>query len=238
MQFVIFDAYGTLVELDDFFGKLQRGFAAAGTPVSDDDIHFAARQEMQYYVANAARAADEISFLKVRSECARVLANALRERDCDVPDAARVLAILGDAIAFRPFPETRETLEELNARGVPCAVLSNWDFKLSEHLQEADLRRYFKFVVSSAEVGAAKPAPQTFARASQKAREYSRELRAEDCLYVGDDYENDVIGARDFGMKPLFVVRENRVASLSQNAKNDTAPKLSSLLQVLDFLGS
>lgn len=236
MPFVLFDAYGTLVELDDFFGKLQRGFAAADLQVSDDDIAFAARHEMKYYVANAVRAADETSFHEVRSECARVLANALQKHGCDVPDAARVLAILGDAIAFRPFPETRETLEKLNARSVPCAVLSNWDFKLSQHLAEADLLRYFKFVISSAEVGAAKPAPQTFARALEKAREYSPELRAADCLYVGDDYENDVVGARDCGMKPLFLVRENRAATLAQNARNDAAPKLSSLLQVLDYL--
>jgi FMN phosphatase YigB (HAD superfamily) len=236
MTFILFDAYGTLVELDDFVGKLQRGFAQDGLQISAEDITFAARREMRYYVDNAVRAADEENWLQVRSECAQVIAETLTERGHEVPNAARVLTILGDAIVFRPFPETRELLQELNARGIPCAVLSNWDFKLPQHFAAIDLLRHFQFVVSSAEVGEAKPSPLMFARALEKCREYSPEISAADCLYVGDDYENDVVGARDFGMEPFYVVRENRVASLSEIAKNDDAPKLSSLLQVLNYL--
>jgi HAD superfamily hydrolase (TIGR01509 family) len=57
-------------------------------------------------------------------------------------------------------------------------------------------------VVSSAEVGAAKPDPAPFARGLELAG-----ARAEEALHVGDSLENDVAGARAAGVRAVLLDR-------------------------------
>lgn len=233
--FLIFDAYGTLVELDDFYTRLQRGFARRGLSLPLPDIRHAAQREMRHYIQHAQRARDETTRDALRLECAGVLAAGVRERGhtLDWPPAA-VRQVLVEAIVFRAFPETPEVLAKLHARGVPMGVLSNWDFGLSDELEKLDLRRYFRFVLTSAQAGAEKPQRAFFERGLQNARREYSALTAAQCHYLGDHYEKDVLGARAAGLTPLWLVRDRRdVASGDTHEADDGAPRLSSLRDLL-----
>ncbi len=81
-------------------------------------------------------------------------------------------------------------------------MVSNWDCSLPEWLGPPGLLELVDGVVSSAEVGAAKPDPAPFARGLELAG-----VAPEDALHVGDSLENDVAGARAAGVRAVLVDR-------------------------------
>lgn len=235
MPFVFFDAYGTIVELDDFFGRLRAGFADHEVALPPEVVEAAARCEMSHYVQHSVRARDWASYHTLRAECAGVLANAVREAGhrLDLPDAV-VVDILAQAIAFRTYPDTLPALQALHRHGVPIAVLSNWDFQITAELEKLGLTTYCEFIQSSSEVGHAKPAPEFFAAALQVAGGLHPGLDPGDCWYVGDSYTNDIVGAHAAGMKPLWIERD------AAKAGADPAPavaRLRSLTEIPAILG-
>lgn len=67
------------------------------------------------------------------------------------------------------------------------------------------LADYFEVYLNAADVMARKPDRKIF-------QEFCRrmEVSPEQCVYVGDDPHNDVAGARDAGLRTVWVNRENR----------------------------
>lgn len=66
------------------------------------------------------------------------------------------------------------------------------------------LNDYFDFYINAADVMARKPARKIY----QAFCDYFT-VQPEHCVYVGDDPEYDVVGARDAGMQTVWVNREN-----------------------------
>jgi putative hydrolase of the HAD superfamily len=236
MVFLLFDAYGTLVELDDFYGRLQRGFAAHGVNLGDDIVREAAHAEMRHYIKHVLRARDWESWTALRLECAQVLGDAVCENGGahDLSPNA-LIEILGDAIVFRTFPETREVLQTLHARGVPLGVLSNWDYQLPQRFEELDLSRYFHFVLSSSQAGIEKPGAELFHFGLEHARRAVPDLAPHECLYIGDHYEKDVRGAGGAGLSPIWVVRDERDLPSGEAPQDDEVKIIRSLRELLDL---
>ena len=239
MIFLLFDAFGTLVELDDFYGRLQRGFAEhSQISIPLPAIRRAAHREMRHYMANSLRAHQTDEWELLRHECAQILADALREEDAAWDFSPQTAyRVLDSAIVFRAFPETRAVLETLQARGIPMGVLSNWDFQLPQVLQALGLDGFFEFVLSSAQAGFEKPDAQFFNCGLQRIRALHPTLSAEDCFYIGDHLEKDVIPARAFGFRPLWIVRRERdIASGEAHCAHDVTPfsSLHDIVRVLD----
>ena len=210
-KFLIFDAYGTLVELDDFYNRLQRGFAAAGVLLPLELVTRAARKEMRYYISQTVFARTENDWISLKTECAEVLSAAIREEEKSFHlSAAGVLRVLEDALVFRVFPEVISVLEFFKARGVKMGVLSNWDFSLHRIFQSLQLSEYFSFILPSSQVGVQKPDIQFFNHALQLAQQEYSGLQSSGCYYVGDHYDGDVVGARNADMIPIWLVREER----------------------------
>ena len=82
-------------------------------------------------------------------------------------------------------------------------VVSNWDASLPEVLERVGLGPCVDAVVSSAEVGAAKPAPAVFEAALERAA-----VGAAEALHVGDSLAEDVAGARAAGVAAVLLDRE------------------------------
>ena len=93
-----------------------------------------------------------------------------------------------------------ETLAALRRRGYRVAVISNADGRVRGLLEEAGLTPHLEFVVDSAEVGLEKPDPRIFHAATDRLG-----LPPAACLYVGDIYEIDVVGARGAGLEPILI---------------------------------
>lgn len=235
-MFLLFDAYGTLVELDDFYGRLQRGFAAQGVPLCEHVTRKAAHVEMRHYIANVLRARDFESWTALRRECAAVLGDAVR--DNGVPHELSLdalLEILSESIVFRLYPETREVLEVLHRRGVPMGVLSNWDYQLPQRFEELDLARYFCFVLSSSQAGIEKPGEELFRFGFAHARQAVPELSPGQCVYIGDHYEKDVQGAQSAGLRPVWIVRDERDLPSGDTPSDASVTIIKSLRELLEL---
>ncbi|HWH15926.1 MAG TPA: HAD family hydrolase, partial [Miltoncostaeaceae bacterium] len=199
---VLIDAMGTLVRLDDPVGRLGAALAAAGRPNPPDVVAAALRREIAYYRVHMLRGADAAGLAALRRDCARVLAGALH----DPPPLEELTALLVGALVVRPFPEVPAVLAALHAAGTRTVVVSDWDCGLGAHLAGAGLLPTLDGVVTSAEVGAAKPDGRVFAAALARAG-----VAAHEALHVGDDPVRDVAGARAAGIPALLVDRRGAV---------------------------
>jgi len=97
-------------------------------------------------------------------------------------------------------PGTREALEEIRDRGYRLGVISNADGRVEALLRTVALRDLFEFVVDSQVVGFEKPDPRIFHEGTGRLG-----LEPGECLYVGDLYPVDVVGARGAGMEALLL---------------------------------
>lgn len=105
----------------------------------------------------------------------------------------------------RTDPGTRAMLQGLLDAGLRLAVISNADGRVAAYLEAAGLRDLFEFVLDSALVGIEKPDPRIFELACARMG-----LRPEECVYVGDTFEVDVIGARKAGIDVVLLAEESR----------------------------
>jgi putative hydrolase of the HAD superfamily len=186
---VTLDAYGTLVELDRPVERLRDALAAHGVQRPGDEVAAAFRREVAYYAEHKTEGGDAASLADLRERCARVFTQALRLDGLDFTDPFVA------ALVFRPLPGVPGALERLRARGLALAVVSNWDVGLHEHLRTLELGRYFATVVTSAEVGAAKPDPAVFRVALDRLG-----ISPSRTLHVGDDGADEA-GASAAGIR-------------------------------------
>jgi putative hydrolase of the HAD superfamily len=71
-------------------------------------------------------------------------------------------------------------------------------------LEAMGLRDLFSCIVLSEEFGIRKPDPRIFHQAALLLH-----MQPQECLYVGDSYINDVIGAKNAGMQACWLNRES-----------------------------
>ena len=100
-----------------------------------------------------------------------------------------------EAGVWELFPEVLATLEELSPR-YHLGVISNFDGRLRMVLENLGISKFFAEVVISSEVGADKPDPFIFKRATQLAG-----VAPGEALHVGDDPVRDWQGASDAGLR-------------------------------------
>ena len=93
------------------------------------------------------------------------------------------------------FPFTVPVLRDLRARGVRTGLISNWDPSCRSVLEQNGLTPFLDPIVVSSEVGVEKPDRRIFEKALELSGEDPR-----NCLYVGDNYYDDGVGASQVGM--------------------------------------
>jgi putative hydrolase of the HAD superfamily len=197
---VLLDALGTLVRLEPPAPRLRASLRERlGVDVGDEAAARAMRAEIAFYRANLHRGRDGASLAALRDACAEVVHRelALEAPLGDVRDA--LLA----AIEFTPYDDVVPALGRLRAEGIRLAVVSNWDASLHEMLDRTGLRAHVDIVVSSVEVGFAKPHPGPFQAALAHLG-----LAPRDAIHVGDSAQEDVAGAQAAGVTPVLVDRE------------------------------
>lgn len=95
---------------------------------------------------------------------------------------------------------TGEALEELAGAGYRLGVISNADGRVESVLKQVGLRHHFEFVVDSEVVGVEKPDPAIFHEGCRRL-----DLDPGRCLYVGDLYPVDYLGARSAGLEAVLL---------------------------------
>ena len=114
--------------------------------------------------------------------------------------------------AWELFPEVIEVLSELQRR-YQLAVLSNFDGRLRFVLEHLGVRRFFKHIFLSSELGADKPDSEIFHRALKFIG-----VSANEVLHVGDDPERDCRAASEAGLHVFELDRKtNSLRDLLQH---------------------
>ena len=122
---------------------------------------------------------------------------------------------------FKIFDDTLSTLKELDDRGLILGLISNVVQDMEPTYTELGLQPYLDFKVTSAEVGHDKPNPEIFQAALNKAQ-----VNPEEVVYIGDQYDIDVVGARGVGMKALLIDRNDYFPDVTD------CPRIRSLTEV------
>ena len=103
------------------------------------------------------------------------------------------------------FPEVFTALDRLRERGVRVGAVSNASSDLVGFLDQLGLSRRLDFAVVSAVEGTKKPDRRIFDRALRRAG-----VAAEEAVHVGDMYIEDILGARNVGVRALLMERGPR----------------------------
>jgi putative hydrolase of the HAD superfamily len=200
LRAVLLDALGTLVELQPPAPRLQRVLRESGVEVTEEQAAAGFMAEISYYLDHHLDGSDRERLERLRDRCAEELRRALRIDALDHATARR--AMLG-ALEFTPYEDVVPALRELRERGVTLVIASNWDCSLPDWLGPAGILELVDGVVTSAEVGAAKPDPRVFVRALAVAA-----VEPAEALHVGDKVDNDVEGAAAAGVRAVLLQRE------------------------------
>ncbi|MFH1775759.1 MAG: HAD family hydrolase [Chloroflexota bacterium] len=123
------------------------------------------------------------------------------------------------------FDDVIGALTDLKGRGLTLGLLSNVDKDISPLCQKLGLAPLLPIVVTSQNTGFYKPGPEIFAEALLRAG-----VPATEALYVGDQYQVDVIGASKAGMKGIFLDRGGHFEQTYD------CPRIRNLNQIVEHL--
>jgi putative hydrolase of the HAD superfamily len=93
-----------------------------------------------------------------------------------------------------------DAIRRVRGLGYRVGVVSNADGRVEALLQGLGLAELVEFVIDSHAVGVAKPDPRIFRMGAERLG-----LPPEACVYVGDLYAIDVLGARAAGLFPILL---------------------------------
>lgn len=168
--------------------------------VGEGEAAAALAAEIAYYKEHHLEGRDAASLAELRERCAAVLHEALPAAAREGTTPAELVPALLASLRFRLLPSVAALLGAMRAAGLKLAVVSNWDVSLGEVLERLGVAELLDCVVTSAEVGAAKPDPAVFLRALELL-----ELRPEEVVHVGDSPRLDVAGAEAAGIKAILI---------------------------------
>lgn len=117
----------------------------------------------------------------------------------EVSEASR-LAHAAEHLWTFALPGTGAALESLKASGYRLAVISNADGRMERALAVAGLRDHFEFVIDSDVVGIEKPHAEIFHAGCR-----AMGMEPAECLYVGDLFPVDYVGAMAAGLSAVLL---------------------------------
>jgi FMN phosphatase YigB (HAD superfamily) len=123
--------------------------------------------------------------------------------------------------------EVRETLTKLKEAGYIMAVLSNRDKPFVDVLESHRILEFFDFSMAGGEVNSYKPDTGLFEHALKRA-----DVRAQEAVYVGDNYFADVVGSRLAGLTPVLF-DPDEIFPEADCIKIRSFPELNSIIKVI-----
>ena len=208
---VFFDWFGTLATYHPPREQLQsQVLQELGFDVSPEDLRRGLMAaDRQFYEETAAASSQDMTRQERTNMLLRHQQRTLSKAGVQVPDDVlpRVFARtreLSTGMKFRLFDDVLTTLQALKKRDLALGLLTNLRQDVGAICRELGMDTYLDFTVTSAEVGAEKPHPPVFLAALERAA-----VTADQALHVGDQYDVDVVGARNLGIRAVLLDRED-----------------------------
>ena len=128
-------------------------------------------------------------------------------------------------VTYALYDDVLPTLKTLKERGFILGLITSMGREVNLVCSKLGLAPYLGFVVTSEEVAANKPEPPIFLAALERAG-----VNALEAVYVGDQYEMDVVGARGVGINPILIDRYDLSPEVSD------CPRIHSLTELAKYL--
>jgi putative hydrolase of the HAD superfamily len=207
---VIFDCYSTLIDIrtnerkEEVFEYLSLYLQYYGARIDATRLKSALSLETERYLQSREERYAEVDLEIVFKDILKKegLENSFLAESC-----CKLLRVLSRE-RFELFPDSIPVLKEIERSGYPLGVVS--DAQKVFCLEEAEilgLNRFFDCIVLSTQFGFRKPDPRLFTIACALV-----DIPPVDAVYIGNDPETDVKGAKQIGMRAILLDR-----SLKQN---------------------
>jgi 2-haloalkanoic acid dehalogenase type II len=192
---IIFDLDETLTDrraaIDSFIEQL----IARYFPDSDKDA--------QLMIAKRFKEADQSGY-RDKQEVYEMLVQHLQW--VNPPTADEYLTFFREAIplCIQPMDQLFPVLRHLKSKGLRLGIITNGTVQVQEgKIRQLGISEYFDSIVISEEAGVKKPDPRIYMRALNLLNVLPSET-----WFVGDHPHNDIIGAAQCGIKPIWFTRD------------------------------
>jgi putative hydrolase of the HAD superfamily len=137
------------------------------------------------------------------------------------------------------LPGTIELLDSLKGKYHMHIITNGFQEVQGFKMTAGNLNDYFIHIINSEDAGAKKPNPEIFEFALNKAG-----ATIEESLMIGDDWDADIIGARNFGIDQVFLTYTEKVLFALNGKNEDATPRhnykptytIDSLLELKEIL--
>jgi putative hydrolase of the HAD superfamily len=205
---VFLDAGNTLIRPEPSVGEVYAD-ALRSSGVEADTVQVGQAFERALQRARAQRPAGKLGYGGTAQEAAAWWRRVVREsfepfgRPREFESVfQRLWDHFARGAAWAVYDDVFPALGELAALGKRVGLISNWDVRLERVLHELGLWSQFDWVVISSRVGVEKPDPAIFRHAVHRSG-----VTCSRAVHVGDNYEEDVVGARRAGLRALWLRR-------------------------------
>jgi putative hydrolase of the HAD superfamily len=208
---VIFDCYGTLVDIytnegkEEVFQYLSRYLQYYGATIGAEQLKSAYDLEKERYLKTSNERYPELD-LEI------VFATILQKEGINNPFLAESCCKLRRVLTrerFQLFPDTLPVLREMKREGYPLAMVSDAQkVYYFEEVRTLGLDQFFDHLIVSTQFGFKKPDPRLFTIACDLL-----EIPPAEAVYIGDSAEKDIKGPKEIGMQMILLNRnpeENR----------------------------
>ena len=227
---VFFDLYQTLIRYEppreEVFAKALGGF---GIDVSPESLRLpiAAADEF-FYQEHARFSISKRTDEERRALWVRFQELVLKEAGL-IPTRELITGLMAgmQQVKFEMclFDDVLPALNELKRRGLILGLISNVDRDMTPLLGKLGLTSILDIIVTSQDSGYAKPQPEIFHKAVEQAG-----IQNQEAIYVGDQYQVDVVGANQAGLKGILLDRSGHFEAVAQDQR------IQSLHQLVGYL--
>jgi len=220
---ILFDVDDTLIHVyPPVHETFIRAYRHLDLGIDDAKLKEAYQAAMEFYRQEGLKYREDERLLWIRFN-ETILHRLGLERD--VQDyAEKVVRFFEENASYRVFPDVKPTLASLRSSGYTLGAITGRIHSTRPILERFGLMKYFDFYFAAGEMGVRKPEAAFYERALRLAR-----VKASEALLVGNDL-TDVEGARNVGLTPVLIDRQNQFTSAN-------CIRLTDLRQLLSLLG-
>lgn len=123
------------------------------------------------------------------------------------------------------YDDVAPALDKLKEQGLTLGLISNVDRDISSVYEELGLGKWLSVTITSQAVGFNKPQPEIFQAALKEAG-----VKPAEAIYVGDQYEIDIVGANGAGMRGILIDRHDFFGDITDS------PRIRSFAEITQYL--
>ncbi len=230
---ILFDFYGTLAHINTDEHSIQPWLVVAsflryrGAKISAEELQSLYFNKVQQSLDKSFESYSEVDIVPIFREILTTLkVEASEDWVTTILQLFRSLTIN----EFRLFSETLEVLDKLSKKFRLGLVSDSQEVYILPELKLVSLDCVFESIVISSQYGYRKPDPRLF----QQALKQMGHRATDDILYIGDNWERDIVGAINTGIQPVWIQRHTELTDVCQDQTIPVITDLRDLLRLIE----